>query len=504
MLGCADNTVRILAAPGAGPAPTTTVEPTTTITPTTTAPYAAPILGDDVLEQGGQQLLRLEGHEGWVNAVAVSADGAYVVSGSADSTVRIWDMSSGYELQRLDGHTDQVYTVAVSGNFAARPFVVSGSYDTTAKIWDARSWTEKYSFPHPNKVRSVSVPRIRCGEPWNDAFPCLGLASATADGVRIWDPKTGMQQLHLDGFEDIVDAVAFHPYGYEILTGSRDSTAAAWDIFTKQYCEDPELGGWMLPDDPYCSDAGIRMSSWDQGEHGDRLRSVAIWASTRTYYYYTPPPYYMYYGGGMYGGYSGGGMYGGYSGGGMYGYYGGGMYGGYYGGFRRLRGYNHVDDNKPPTIAGAYGTNSSSSSSRSLYMYYGPSFGYYYYFDRTEFYVTASDDRKVRIWRHCIYEYSCPYGPDDYRCCPPHQWEPGVPYHFPLFEAKRFEGHTGDIYSVAISVDGKYVVSGSGDGTARVWERSTGAEVEKFEPGAAVRSHDYFTIPRNSHAKSIC
>ncbi len=42
------------------------------------------------------QILKvLEGHTGTVNAVAVSVDGGKIVSGSDDSTVRVWSADTG-------------------------------------------------------------------------------------------------------------------------------------------------------------------------------------------------------------------------------------------------------------------------------------------------------------------------------------------------------------------------------------------------------------------------
>ena len=40
-------------------------------------------------------LRTLEGHTGWVKAVAVSPGGRWIVSGSDDNTLKIWQMESG-------------------------------------------------------------------------------------------------------------------------------------------------------------------------------------------------------------------------------------------------------------------------------------------------------------------------------------------------------------------------------------------------------------------------
>ena len=39
---------------------------------------------------------------------------------------------------------------------------------------------------------------------------------------------------------------------------------------------------------------------------------------------------------------------------------------------------------------------------------------------------------------------------------------------------KVLEGHTGEVNSVAISVDGSKIVSGSDDKTVRIWSAETG------------------------------
>jgi WD40 repeat protein len=66
--------------------------------------------------------------------VAFSPDGKWVVSGSDDETVRLWDAATGAPLQTLEGHTDWIISVAFSPDGKR---VVSGSDDKTVRLWDA-------------------------------------------------------------------------------------------------------------------------------------------------------------------------------------------------------------------------------------------------------------------------------------------------------------------------------------------------------------------------------
>ncbi|TFK63538.1 hypothetical protein BDN72DRAFT_803160, partial [Pluteus cervinus] len=76
----------------------------------------------------------LKGHEDIVSSVAYSPDGRYVVSGSHNNTVRIWDTTTSQPVgQPLQGHRNNVTSVAYSPDGR---YVVSGSCDMTVRIWD--------------------------------------------------------------------------------------------------------------------------------------------------------------------------------------------------------------------------------------------------------------------------------------------------------------------------------------------------------------------------------
>src|SRR2546430_11506268 len=51
------------------------------------------------------ELQKLEGHSGWVSAVAFSHNGQLLASASYDQTIRLWNPVTGEQVQQLEGHS---------------------------------------------------------------------------------------------------------------------------------------------------------------------------------------------------------------------------------------------------------------------------------------------------------------------------------------------------------------------------------------------------------------
>jgi len=83
------------------------------------------------------QAQALQSHAGGVTSLAVSSDGALVLTGSTDRTARIWDATTGTELLRFDGHTGDVNSVAMARQTAH--VLATGGDEGIVKVWDVRN-----------------------------------------------------------------------------------------------------------------------------------------------------------------------------------------------------------------------------------------------------------------------------------------------------------------------------------------------------------------------------
>ena len=61
-------------------------------------------------------------------------DGSHIVSGSLDTSIRVWDASNGQCLHTLIGHQS-----LTSGMELKDGILVSGNADSTVKVWDIKT-----------------------------------------------------------------------------------------------------------------------------------------------------------------------------------------------------------------------------------------------------------------------------------------------------------------------------------------------------------------------------
>lgn len=82
----------------------------------------------------------LRGHTDKVTGVVYSPNGQYIVSGSADRTIRIWNATTGSPVGGpLTGCASRVTSLTY---FPDGLHIASGSRDGTLRIWDVRTTSE--------------------------------------------------------------------------------------------------------------------------------------------------------------------------------------------------------------------------------------------------------------------------------------------------------------------------------------------------------------------------
>jgi len=85
----------------------------------------------------------LEGHSSWPADAAFSPDGKYLVTGSWDGEVIVWDLASGTVRHTMRGHTDSVTAVAFS---PSGKIIASAGTDATLRFWDTVTGQERGVF----------------------------------------------------------------------------------------------------------------------------------------------------------------------------------------------------------------------------------------------------------------------------------------------------------------------------------------------------------------------
>ena len=343
----------------------------------------------------GEQVQLCSGHTQPVFSVSFSSDGQFVASGSEDDSVRIWNATTGEQVQLCSGHTDWVLSVSFSSD---GQFVASGSFDNNVRIWNAATGEQvQLCSGHTAPVLSVS-------------FSSDGqfVASGSADNsVRICNATTGEQVQICSGHPSTVDSVSFSSDSQFVASGSNDNSVRIWNATTGEQVQLCSGHTGLVNSVSFSSDGQIVAS-------GSNDNSVRIWnAATGEQVQ---------------------------------------LCSGHTGGvnsvtFSSDRKFvtSGSDDNSVRIWNAATGEqvqlcDGHTNSVRSV------SFS-----SDGQFVASGSDDNSVRMWNAATGK-----------------------------QVQLCSGHTGGIRSVSFSPDGNLVASGSSDSSVRIWNAANGEQVQHY------------------------
>ena len=165
----------------------------------------------------GAELLALRGHATNVQAVAWSPDGTRIVSGDESGRLKIWEAGSGAELTTLAGHPPE-FVVSDEDLARARADSTKAGIDISAELELIRARAAGNT-PTEGSVNAVA---------WSPDG--TRIVSGSRDGtLKIWESGSGAEVGTLSGHTGPVDAVAWSPDGTRIVSGSRDGTLKIWE-----------------------------------------------------------------------------------------------------------------------------------------------------------------------------------------------------------------------------------------------------------------------------------
>ncbi|XP_015573253.2 protein pleiotropic regulatory locus 1 [Ricinus communis] len=160
----------------------------------------------------------ISGHLGWVRSVAFDPSNTWFCTGSADRTIKIWDVGTGRLKLTLTGHIEQVRGLAVSQRHT---YMFSAGDDKQVKCWDLEQNKVVRSYHgHLSGVYCLAI------HPTIDLLLTGGRDSV----CRVWDVRTKVQVFALSGHDNTVCSVFTRPTDPQVVTGSHDTTIKFWDL----------------------------------------------------------------------------------------------------------------------------------------------------------------------------------------------------------------------------------------------------------------------------------
>jgi WD40 repeat protein len=182
----------------------------------------------------------------------------------------LWDVRSRSEIRRLKGHRHFVMSLAFTPD---GQFLISGSRDKTVKLWDITEGRERNTFTN----YAAAVGGLRTSP---DGKLLATAASAGQQRITIQEIPSGKELLQLRGHRDIIRDGAFSPDGRRLITGSADGTVRVWDVTPSQ--KNTETLSYLTGLREVWAGNGTALSLSPDGEHLLAVftdRTFSVWAT---------------------------------------------------------------------------------------------------------------------------------------------------------------------------------------------------------------------------------
>nr|XP_008102505.2 PREDICTED: CMT1A duplicated region transcript 1 protein isoform X1 [Anolis carolinensis] len=154
------------------------------------------------------------GHAGSIRALYINEQQGFLLSGSYDLSIRMWNILLGTCVKIFNGHSGSITCLDVY-----KKRFVSGSRDCTAKMWDINTGKCIKTFGHKGIVWAAKMNETHV------------VSSCNQGVVKVWHAQTFILIKTLEGHRGPVKSLSFDEW--HLVSGSNDGYVLGWSMLGK-------------------------------------------------------------------------------------------------------------------------------------------------------------------------------------------------------------------------------------------------------------------------------
>jgi guanine nucleotide-binding protein subunit beta-2-like 1 protein len=183
----------------------------------------------DEEKEWGQPRKTLKGHSHFISDLDLSQDSRFCLSSSWDGTIRLWNLKTATTRKTLIGHAKDVLTVAFSPDNRQ---IASGSIDKSVKIWNIHGvckFTVEQN-PHTDWVSCVRY--------FYDLKQPIVVSASWDRTIKVWD-NTSMTLMHtFVGHKAQINTLDLAANTMFVASGGRDGKVNIWNLVEGRHLDE--------------------------------------------------------------------------------------------------------------------------------------------------------------------------------------------------------------------------------------------------------------------------
>ncbi|MEZ4824691.1 MAG: WG repeat-containing protein [Bacteroidia bacterium] len=211
-----------------------------------------------VFKKDSMKLLREFNQNSPVTAMKIFSDGQTLITANGNRA-SLWNIGTGEKIGDLTGHEHPVNAVSISPN---GQYIVTGADDNLAIIWSRNTLRPiRYlEYIHTGPILDVSFSP-------DNRFVVTASADSTA---AIWNRNTGEFVQFLAGQEEPVISASFSPDSRLVMTAAANGSIFIWN-FKGEAVEQKRIFGETLSQALFSPDGSMVVTSGERNDHSVRM-----------------------------------------------------------------------------------------------------------------------------------------------------------------------------------------------------------------------------------------